>query len=104
MEKDAQLGEEHEKRLEKERLKKVMEKFRTSRQESEDADGFLFCQPTAVLSKDDKKKVVNSVQLTKALVLLGFSCWSELEPGKFKNNFKPWNLIFRVLVFHTTFV
>ena len=42
---------------------------------------FLTCQPNQKLTLDEKKKVINSVKLTKALVLLGYNCWSELEPG-----------------------
>ena len=31
---------------------------------------------------DDEKKVPVSIDCTKALVIFGFSNWSELEPGK----------------------
>ena len=33
---------------------------------------------------DDEKKVHVSIDCTKALVIFGFSNWSELEPGKNK--------------------
>ena len=36
------------------------------------------------LDKEERTKVINSVRLTKALVLLGYSCWSQLEPGRRK--------------------
>ena len=42
---------------------------------------FLSCQPNKNLTEEERKKVINSVKLTKALVLLGYNCWSELEPG-----------------------
>ena len=81
MEADSRMGQQHEQKAEKERLEKIS----IARLESKESfdDGFLVCQPTVVLNKEDKKKIVNSVQLTKALVLLGFSCWSQLEPGEF---------------------
>ena len=34
--------------------------------------------------EDDEKKVHVSIDCTKALVIFGFSNWSELEPGKNK--------------------
>ena len=44
---------------------------------------FLTCKVDANLSKEEQKKVVQSVELTKALVLMGYQTWSALEPGKF---------------------
>ena len=43
---------------------------------------FLTCKVDANLTKEEQKKVVQSVELTKALVLMGFPTWSALEPGK----------------------
>ena len=43
---------------------------------------FLNCKVDANLTVDEQKKVVQSVELTKALVLMGYNKWSELEPGK----------------------
>ena len=44
---------------------------------------FLNCKVDANLTKEEQKKVVQSVELTKALVLMGYNMWSELEPGKY---------------------
>ena len=43
---------------------------------------FLNCKVDASLTKEEQRKVVQSVELTKALVLMGYNKWSELEPGK----------------------
>ena len=43
---------------------------------------FLNCKVDANLTKEEQKKVVQSVELTKALVLMGYQTWSALEPGK----------------------
>ena len=43
---------------------------------------FLNCKVDANLSKEEQRKVVQSVELTKALVLMGYQTWSALEPGK----------------------
>ena len=51
-----------------------------SKKQSE--DGFLDCQPKGNLDNEERQKIINSVKLTKALVLLGYSCWSQLEPGE----------------------
>ena len=42
---------------------------------------FLTCKVDANLTQDEQRKVVQSVELTKALVLMGYMKWSELEPG-----------------------
>ena len=44
---------------------------------------FLNCKVDANLTKEEQRKVVQSVELTKALVLMGYQTWSDLEPGKF---------------------
>ena len=43
---------------------------------------FLTCKVDANLTEEEQRKVVQSVELTKALVLMGFQTWSALEPGK----------------------
>ena len=43
---------------------------------------FLNCEVDASLTKEEQEKVVQAVELTKALVLMGYQTWSELEPGK----------------------
>ena len=43
---------------------------------------FLNCKVDARLTKEEQTKVVQSVELTKALVLMGYQTWSDLEPGK----------------------
>ena len=43
---------------------------------------FLNCKVDANLTKEEQRKVVQSVELTKALVLMGYQTWSALEPGK----------------------
>ena len=43
---------------------------------------FLNCEVDASLTKKEQEKVVQSVELTKALVLMGYQTWTELEPGK----------------------
>ena len=50
-------------------------------------DGFLDCQPKGNLDNEERQKIINSVKLTKALVLLGYSCWSQLEPGESLRNY-----------------
>ena len=45
----------------------------------------LTCKVDANLTQDEQRKVVQSVELTKALVLMGYMKWSELEPGLFNN-------------------
>ena len=84
MERDALVGKEHEKKVEKVGENESLDPASRHRLDSE--DGFLECQPRDHLNKEDKKRIINSVKLTKALVLLGYSCWSQLEPGK-KNIF-----------------
>ena len=43
---------------------------------------FLNCEVDASLTKEEQEKVVQAVELTKALVLMGYQKWSDLEPGK----------------------
>jgi hypothetical protein len=80
MEQDALSGEVHEKKHEKE--KKLTQDGVQPRKRLSPGDEFLVCQPKNTLGIEEKKKIINSVKLTKALVLLGYSCWSDLEPGK----------------------
>ena len=54
---------------------------------------FLNCKVDANLTKEEQKKVVQSVELTKALVLMGYNMWSELEPGKYFQSKWEFNLI-----------
>lgn len=87
MEKDARMErrmERHERKAENGDMenKSHMENKSRDRLDSDDVDGFLECQPQVHLDKEDRQRIINSVKLTKALVLLGYSCWSELEPGK----------------------
>ena len=42
---------------------------------------FLKCKVDENLTKEEQRKVVQSVELTKALVMMGFPTWSALEPG-----------------------
>ena len=44
---------------------------------------FLACKVNQDLTVEEQRKVVQSVELTKALVLMGFPTWSTLEPGKY---------------------
>mgnify|MGYP000859606342 CR=1 FL=1 len=44
---------------------------------------FLACKVNQDLTTDEHRKVIQSVELTKALVLMGFPTWSTLEPGKY---------------------
>jgi hypothetical protein len=43
---------------------------------------FLNCKVDQNLTKEEQRKVVQSVELTKALVLMGYQTWSALEPRK----------------------
>ena len=54
---------------------------------------FLNCKVDANLTKEEQRKVVQSVELTKALVLMGYNMWSELEPGKCFQSKGEFNLI-----------
>ena len=54
---------------------------------------FLNCKVDANLTKEEQRKVVQSVELTKALVLMGYNMWSELEPGKCFKSKGEFNLI-----------
>ena len=42
---------------------------------------FLTCAVREDLTTEEQRKVVQSVELTKALVLMGFPTWSTLEPS-----------------------
>ena len=79
-EQDALRGEAHEKKYREENRAKE-DVVQTLERISSD-DEFLVCQPKKNLAIEDRQKIINSVKLTKALVLLGYSCWSQLEPGK----------------------
>ena len=54
---------------------------RYSRQRLEPENTLLKAKSTGNLDNEGRRKVLDSVKLTKALVLLGYSCWSQLEPG-----------------------
>ena len=79
-EQDALRGEVHEKKH-REEIRAKEDVVKTIERISSD-DEFLVCQPKKNLDIEDRQKIINSVKLTKALVLLGYSCWSQLEPGK----------------------
>jgi len=81
MEQDAARGDVHEKKYEEEK-RAAEERVQPLERIASDDDEFLVCQPKKNLGKEEKQKIVNSVKLTKALVLLGYNCWSQLEPGK----------------------
>ena len=72
MEQDAQKGNEYE-TIQQE---KILEEIKTSQSE----DKLHVIQPVAQ-NLDRKTRHDSPVKLTKALVLLGYSCWSQLEPG-----------------------
>ena len=80
MEQDAQKGNKYE--TKKKHMKgvldgnEILEEIKTSQSE----DKLHVIQPVA--QNLDRKNMHDSpVKLTKALVLLGYSCWSQLEPG-----------------------
>ena len=75
MEQDALKGQTIEKE------KKTKEDTGKSRGRLKSEDEFLVCRPKKTLDKEERQKIINSVKLTKALVLLGYSCWSQVEPG-----------------------
>ena len=87
LEQDKRKGEIYDEKIKKE--ERNYDKEKNDDQEEEEGarerlgsgEEFLTCQPNQKLTHDEKKKVINSVKLTKALVLLGYNCWSELEPG-----------------------
>ena len=87
LEQDKRKGEIYDEKIKKE--ERNNDKEENYDQHEEDGarerlgsgEEFLTCQPNQKLTNDEKKKVINSVKLTKALVLLGYNCWSELEPG-----------------------
>ena len=80
MEQDAQNGKKYETIQQETHMKGIIDIDET-------LDGNRALQTEDTLHKNqqigvDKKKSRDSpVKLTKALVLLGYSCWSELEPG-----------------------
>ena len=81
MEEDSQKGIRYEKDMKVEDDKTLLDGGEEdSKKQTE--DGFLDCQPKGNLDNEERQKIINSVKLTKALVLLGYSCWSQLEPGE----------------------
>ena len=81
MEQDSRKGVEYENNRNIEDDKITIDgREADSKKQSE--DGFLDCQPKGNLDNEERQKIINSVKLTKALVLLGYSCWSQLEPGE----------------------
>ena len=82
MEQDAQKGNKYETIQQGKHMKgmvdgnEVLEEIKTSQSE----DKLHVIQPIAQ-NLDRKHKHESPVKLTKALVLLGYSCWSQLEPG-----------------------
>ena len=82
MEQDSRKGVEYEKdRKIEDDITAIDGEEDISKKQSEE-DGFLACQPKGNLDNEERQKIINSVKLTKALVLLGYSCWSQLEPGE----------------------
>ena len=87
LEQDKRKGEIYDEKIKKEERKNDKEEnddqdeVGGARERLGSGEEFLTCQPNQKLTHDEKKKVINSVKLTKALVLLGYNCWSELEPG-----------------------
>ena len=81
MEQDSRKGVEYEKdrKIEDDKIAIDGEEANSKKQSE---DGFLACQPKGNLDNEERQKIINSVKLTKALVLLGYSCWSQLEPGE----------------------
>ena len=80
-EQDKIKGEIYNEKNKEEEKKDDKGKEEKSRERLGSGEEFLACQPNQKLTLDERKKVINSVKLTKALVLLGYNCWSELEPG-----------------------
>ena len=70
MEQDAQRGNKYETIQQKK-----LEEIETSQTENK----LHMIQPVA--QNLDRRNKHDSLKLTKALVLLGYSCWSQLEPG-----------------------
>ena len=82
MEQDAQKGNKYETIQQGKHINgmthgnEILEEIKTSQSE----DKLHVIQPVA--QNLDRKNMHDSpVKLTKALVLLGYSCWSQLEPG-----------------------
>ena len=79
MEQDAQKGNKYETIQQGKHMKdgnEILEEIKTSQSE----DKLHVIQPVA--QNLVRKNMHDSpVKLTKALVLLGYSCWSQLEPG-----------------------
>ena len=82
MEQDAQRGYEYETIQQGKHVQgmidgnEILEEIKTSQTE----DQLHMIQPVAQ-NLDRKNRHDSPVKLTKALVLLGYSCWSQLEPG-----------------------
>ena len=82
MEQDAQKGNKYETIQHGNHMKgmvdgnEILEEIKTSQSE----DKLHVIQPVAQ-NLDRKNRHDSPVKLTKALVLLGYSCWSQLEPG-----------------------
>ena len=83
LEQDARQGQIYNDKVRKEVAKSDEDEGKSSRERLGSGEEFLACQPNKNLTHEERKKVINSVKLTKALVLLGYSCWSELEPGMY---------------------
>ena len=82
MEQDAQKGNKYETIQQGKHINgmmdnnEILEEIKTSQSE----DKLHVIQPVAQ-NLDRKTRHDSPVKLTKALVLLGYSCWSQLEPG-----------------------
>ena len=81
MEQDAQKGNKYETIQQGKHIKgvidgnEILEEIKTSQTENK----LHMIQPVA--QNLDRRNKHDSLKLTKALVLLGYSCWSQLEPG-----------------------
>ena len=87
LEQDNRKAELYNEKCEKKEKKSERVENDKSRVRLGSGEEFLSCQPNKNLTEEERKKVINSVKLTKALVLLGYNCWSELEPGTTLNEF-----------------
>ena len=82
MEQDAQKGNKHETIQQGKHINgmldgnQILEEIKTSQTKDK-----LNMIQTVAQDLDRKTRHDSPVKLTKALVLLGYSCWSQLEPG-----------------------